>query len=52
MKKNLKRKKLETSGDLSGIRGDLSGVFGDLDSCEITDEDRKKAIYIEDLIKE
>lgn len=39
------------SGDLTGVRGDLTGVSGDLDDCEITDEDRKRGIYIYELIQ-
>jgi len=38
-------------GDLTGVRGDLSGVSGNIDDCEITDEDRKKGISIDDLIE-
>lgn len=45
-------------GDLTGIRGDLTGIFGDLtgirgnlDDCEITEEERKNGIDIQDLIK-
>ena len=41
----------EVSGNLTGVRGYLSGVSGDLDDCEITDEDRKKGISIDDLIE-
>ena len=37
-------------GDLTGVRGDLTGVRGDLDECQITGEDRKNGIDIEDLI--
>ena len=50
---------LSISGDLSGIRGDLSdisgnlsGIRGDINDCQITDEERKAGIKIEDLIKE
>lgn len=39
------------SGNLTGVYGDLSGVSGNLDECEISDEDRKKGIRIEDLIE-
>ena len=39
-------------GDLSGVRGDLSGVWGDIDDCELTDEDRKNGINIENLVAE
>ena len=38
------------TGDLYGIRGDLTGISGDLDDCEITQEDRKIGIKIEDLV--
>ena len=37
-------------GNLSGVRGNLTGVWGDLDKCEITDEERKEGIDIEDLV--
>ena len=38
-------------GNLSGIIGDLSGIIGDLTDCQLTEEDRKKGIKIEDLVK-
>jgi hypothetical protein len=38
------------SGNLSGISGDLSRISGNLDLCEITDEERKAGINIEELI--
>lgn len=55
----------ELSGDVSGLSGDVTGLFGNvsglsgnctnivgnLDNCEITDEERKKGINIEELIK-
>ena len=34
------------------MRGDLSGVWGDIDDCELTDEDRKNGINIENLVAE
>lgn len=37
-------------GDLTGVYGNLTSVSGDLTDCEITDEDRKKGIDINDLI--
>ena len=40
------------TGDLTGITGNLSGITGDLNDCGITDEDRKKGILVEDLIKD
>jgi len=39
------------TGDLTGITGDLTGITGNLDTCEITDEERKKGINITELIK-
>ena len=59
MKKGLKRieynswhfkdgKKIE--GAPSDIRGNLTGIRGNLDDCEITQEDRKIGIKIEDLV--
>ena len=57
MLKKLKKEKKQywgdlswVSGDLSEVRGNLSGVRGDLDECQITGEDRKNGIDIEDLI--
>lgn len=41
---------VRVDGPPSGVSGDLSGVRGNLDECEITEEDRKKGIRIEDLI--
>jgi hypothetical protein len=38
-------------GDLTGIRGDLTGVSGDLYTCELTAEDRKRGVRVEDLVK-
>jgi len=35
-------------GNLSGIRGDLTDTWGNVDDCEITDEDRKRGISIEE----
>ena len=37
-------------GDVSGIWGDVSGIKGNVDLCEITEEERKIGIRIEDLI--
>ena len=34
------------------VRGNLSGVRGDIDDCELTDEDRKNGINIENLVAE
>ena len=39
-------------GDESGISGDVSRISGDIDDCEISDEERKRGIKIEELIKE
>ena len=38
-------------GNVSGIYGDVSGISGNLDDCEITEEERKEGININDLIK-
>jgi hypothetical protein len=38
-------------GDCSGLDGVCSGLVGDLDACEITDEDRRHGVAIEDLVK-
>ena len=35
-----------------GISGNVSGIRGDIDDCEISDEERKRGIKIEELIKE
>ena len=43
MLKKLKKEKKQYWGDLTGVRGDL-------DECQITGEDRKNGIDIEDLI--
>ena len=43
MLKKLKKEKKQYWGDLTGVRGNL-------DECQITDEDRKNGIDIEDLI--
>ena len=37
-------------GNISGIYGNISGISGNIDNCEITDEERKKGIDINDLI--
>ena len=39
------------TGSLTDIRGDLTDITGNLDTCEITDEERKKGINITELIK-
>jgi len=36
-------------GNVTGIYGDASGIIGDLDACEITDEERRNGINIENL---
>ena len=41
----------DVSGDLSDVWGDLSNVSGNISDCEITDDDRKNGIKVEDLIK-
>src|SRR3990167_297323 len=39
------------SGDLNGISGDLTDISGDINDCQITDEERKAGINIEDLME-
>jgi hypothetical protein len=44
-------------GDCTGLRGDCTGMYGEctglsgyFNRCEITEEDRRKGVNIEDLI--
>ncbi len=44
-------------GDVTGLKGDVTGIYGkapglggNIDDCEITEEERRKGINIEDLI--
>lgn len=44
-------------GDVSGIREDVSGIYGevtgingDIDTCELTDEVRRKGVNVNDLV--
>jgi len=39
-------------GNCSDLRGDCSGLRGNLDECDITEEDRKRGVNIQSLIKE
>ena len=39
------------SGNLTGISGDLTDISGDINDCQITDEERKAGINIEDLME-
>jgi len=39
------------SGDLFGISGNVFGISGNIDDCELTEEDRKKGVDIENLVK-
>ena len=39
-------------GNLTSVTGNLSGVMGNIDDCNITPEDRKNGVKIEDLILE
>lgn len=40
---------IKIEGKHSGIHGNVSDISDDVDSCEITDEERKRGIDIEDL---
>ena len=42
---------LRVSGVHDRISGNVSGISGNLDDCEITAEERKEGININDLIK-
>lgn len=37
-------------GDCTGISGYCTGIFGDIDICNITDDERKFGVNINDLI--
>jgi hypothetical protein len=50
MKKKLTCISLKIRGDVSGIVGDASNFVGDIDECELSEEDRKNGVRIEDLI--
>jgi len=50
VKKALTKIKEKYRGDLSGVRGNLFGVRGNLDECEITDDERRNGININDLV--
>jgi len=38
------------TGDLSGVWGDLTGIQGNIEECEITPEERRNGVDIQDLI--
>ena len=38
------------SGNVSGISGDVSGLSGNVDDCEISPNDRKAGIDIQELV--
>jgi len=40
----------EISGNVSGIYGNVNGIFGDINLCELTEEERKEGVKIEDLV--
>ncbi len=41
------------SGNISGISGEISSALsGNLDDCEITEEERKAGVNVEDLIED
>ena len=37
-------------GNITGLTGNITGLTGDIDDCEITNEERKAGINIQDLI--
>ena len=38
-------------GNVTNITGDVTNITGNLDDCEITEEERKKGVNINELIK-
>lgn len=40
------------SGDVSCLRGNVTGLRGDVDDCEISDEERKNGVNVDDLVSE
>jgi hypothetical protein len=38
-------------GNCTGIRGDCTGFHGNTDECHLTDKERKKGVYISELIR-
>ncbi len=44
------RGEVNIRGDVSNIQGDVSNIWGNIDDCELTDEERKRGIDINELI--
>ncbi len=42
---------IKIKGAHKNIRGNVSGIRGDINDCEITPEERKKGVSIQELIK-
>ena len=40
------------TGNLTGIRGALTSITGNLSDCELTEEERKRGVSVEELIEE
>lgn len=38
-------------GDVSHLRGDVTDLWGDIDDCGITDEDRSRGVFINNLVE-
>ena len=38
-------------GDITGVYGPATSCIGDIDICELTEEERKNGVNIDDLIK-
>jgi hypothetical protein len=38
------------SGNVTGISGNVTGISGNVDECELTSDNRKKGVKINDLI--
>lgn len=39
-------------GDITGLYGDATGLIGNVDDCELTDDDRKASVDVNDLISD
>jgi hypothetical protein len=37
-------------GEMTGLKGDVTGLRGDVMYCNLTDDERKKGVFITDLV--
>ena len=47
---NIRGNVSDISGNVSNISGNMSDINGDIDSCDITEEERKKCVNIDELV--